>query len=77
MCYAQTNERVEFGFRWEFSLATFYQRELGNHNPLFKPKSGAIRYLIGPEIIHPGPVLVNFLSFCGGSHMIHNYLSLL
>jgi len=39
--------------------------EPANYDPLYKPQSGAIRYLTGPEITYPGVDLANFLNFFG------------
>jgi len=61
----QNNYGAELGFRWHISLVTADQLELPSHNPLFRPKSEAIRYLTGPEITHPGTELVDLISGCG------------
>ena len=65
MCYFRPSKRAELGFRWHFSLATSDQLEAANYNPLFRPKSGEIRYLTGPEITHPGTGLANFIRIYG------------
>ena len=65
MWYFRPSKRAELGFRWRFSLVISDQLEATNYNPLFRPKSGEIRYLTGPEITHPGTGLANFISFYG------------
>jgi len=71
-------EAGRFGFRSHPSLVASNQREPANYNPLYKPQSGAIRYLTGPEITYPGVDLANFLnSFCRFCriHILNNLLS--
>jgi len=64
---------VGFSLRSHLSLVASNQREPANYNRLYKPQSGGIRYLTGPEITYPGADLANFLNFFGTCTQCNKY----